>query len=90
MNVDWYGVEEQLRTQRTAVHVGVQRGWSSSVSKGETIIVGCTKAKVMNVRYFASWDEIPDVWRTRHRGDIPDPVTASNYGLYGVLLFKID
>jgi hypothetical protein len=74
MNVNWYGVEEELQDRGSAIHIGVQRGWSSSVSVGELITVGSTKAKVMCVRYAASWDALPEVLRNRFRGDIPDPV----------------
>lgn len=90
MRVDWYGVEDALRNTGKAVHVGVQRGWSSSVTTGEVVTVGNTRAKAMAVRYFAAWEDIPEAWRTLHQGDIPDPVTASNYGLYGVLLYRVD
>jgi len=88
MNVDWWGVESELLARGSAVHIGVSRGWSSSVARGEFITVGGTRAKALTVRQFASVAEIPASWVERFKGQLPDPVTASNYGLYGVMLVR--
>jgi len=86
--VNWYGVEEALRTRGTAVHIGVRHGWSSGVRQGEVIMAGDVRAKVVRRLHGACWEDFPEGWRSEHKGDIPDPVTASNYGLFAVRLMR--
>jgi len=88
-NVNWYGVEEALRTRGTAVHIGVLRGWSSGVRQGAMLMVGGVQAKVLKRLDGVSWEGFPEGWRAEHQGDIPDPVTASNYGLFAVRLMRV-
>lgn len=88
MNVNWYGVEDALLEHGTAVHVGVRRGGSSGVSKGEIITVGTTKARVVSVRYEMAWDALPMSWRQRFPGEPPDPASIATYGLYAANLLR--
>jgi hypothetical protein len=84
----WH-VEEALRTKGVAVHVGVRRGWSSTVTEGEVLTFGDVSARVVKVMYAPSWDALPDRIQWAHQGDLPDPVTAATYGLYAVRLLRI-
>lgn len=90
MNVNWWGVEEALRTRGTAVHIGVREGWSSCARQGEVIVAGSVRAKVVRRLHAATWEDISEGWRSEHQGDIPDPITVSKYGLFAVRLMRVD
>lgn len=88
--VSWWGVEEALKTRGTAVHIGLRSGWSSCVRQGEVIRVGSVRATVVSRLNKATWEDFSEMWRSEHQGDIPDPVTTSNYGLFAVRLMRVD
>lgn len=90
MNVQWWDVKDALRTRGTAVHISERNGWSSCVRQGEVITVEGVRARVVKRVHAACWEDLPEAWRTEHQGDIPDPVTASKYGLYAVQLVRED
>lgn len=90
MKVDWPEAEEALRASGRTVHIGVPRGWSSSMSEREIIDVGGVRARVARKLYGCTYDDFPEAWRTMNTWHIIDPVTASNYGLYGVLLVRVN
>lgn len=80
--------EAALMRGAPAVHIGYRRGWQSSVARGERVRVGAVDAKALSVTYHASWAAVPESLRARFTGDVPDPVTASQYGLYAVTLVR--